>query len=76
MPLSGLKPDLLTYGRRVRATVRRHTGIPTCVGIAPTKTLAKLANRLARKQGSAGVLVLVTPAQWGDALAQVPVDTI
>lgn len=29
--------------------VRRHTGIPTCFGIAPTKTLAKVAVRFAKK---------------------------
>lgn len=34
--------------RDLRATVLRWTGIPTCVGIGPTKTLAKLANHLAK----------------------------
>ena len=71
-----LEPDLRAYGGRVRATVRQHTGIPTCVGIAPTKTLAKLANRLARRQGTTGVVVLETPAQWTAALAQMPVDSL
>ena len=56
--------------------MRQHTGIPTCVGVAPTKTLAKLANRLARKLGTSGVLVLATAAQWQAALAQVPVGTV
>ena len=32
----------------MRATVRQWTGIPTCVGIGPTKTLAKLANHIAK----------------------------
>jgi DNA polymerase V len=35
--------------RDLRATVQRWTGIPTCVGIGPTKTLAKLANHIAKK---------------------------
>ena len=74
--LNLLEPDLLAYGCRVRERVKRHTGIPTCVGIAPTKTLAKLANRLARKHGTNGVLLLQTPAQWQRALAEVPVGTI
>ena len=74
--MSLLAPDLLAYGIRVRATVRQHTGIPVCVGIAPTKTLAKLANRLARRQGTSGVLVLATPGQWEAALAQTPVESI
>jgi DNA polymerase V len=71
-----LAPDLLKYGIRLRETVQQHTGIPTCVGIAPTKTLAKLANRLARKQGTQGVLLLETPTQWQPALALAPVELI
>lgn len=41
--------DLVAYGTEIRTTVRRWTGIPTCVGIAPSKTLAKLANFGAKK---------------------------
>lgn len=37
------------YGKEIRATVLKWVGIPTCVGIAETKTLAKLANRIAKK---------------------------
>lgn len=36
------------YCRRVRDRIRRVTKIPTCVGIGPTKTLAKLANKHAK----------------------------
>jgi DNA polymerase V len=68
--------DLLMYGMKVRQTVKRDTGIPTHVGIAPTKTLAKLANRRARQHGTEGVLLLETPAQWEQALGDVPVGTI
>ena len=68
--------DLLAYGIQLKNTVLRDTGIPVCVGIAPTKTLAKLANRRARLHGTQGVLRLETPAQWEYALAQVPVDSI
>ncbi|RTQ44858.1 Y-family DNA polymerase [Hymenobacter gummosus] len=46
------------YARRISATVHEHVGIPTAIGVAPTKTLAKLANRLAR-QLPAGQRVLV-----------------
>jgi len=35
-------------GRDLRSTVSTWTGIPTCVGIGPTKTLAKLANKIAK----------------------------
>ena len=71
-----LAPDLLAYGADVKARVLAHTGIPTCVGIAPTKTLAKLANRLAGKHGTNGVLLLDTPARWQAALAEAPVACI
>ncbi len=35
-------------GRDLRSTVSAWTGVPTCVGIGPTKTLAKLANKIAK----------------------------
>jgi len=41
--------DLNAYGQDIRATVKQWTGIPVCVGIGPTKTLAKLANHCAKK---------------------------
>lgn len=41
--------DLIAYATEIRSTIRRWTGIPTCIGIAPTKTLAKLANHAAKK---------------------------
>ena len=71
-----LAPSLLEYGQQLRQTVRQHTGIPVCVGIGPTKTLAKLANRLARKQGTNGVLVLATPAECAAALAKTAVADV
>ena len=36
-------------GQAIRRRVRQWTGIPVCVGIGPTKTLAKLANHIAKK---------------------------
>ena len=41
--------DSLDYGQRIRKKVVKHTGIPVCVGMGPTKTLAKLANFAAKK---------------------------
>lgn len=37
------------YGMYIRQHVLKHTGIPTSIGIATTKTLAKIANRIAKK---------------------------
>ncbi len=42
--------NLQAYGQAMRRRVRTWVGIPTCVGIAPTKTLAKLANHCAKKR--------------------------
>ena len=48
--------DLVQYGQQIRARVLQWLGLPVCVGIATTKTLAKLANHVAKKRSSyAGV---------------------
>lgn len=41
--------DLVEHARAMSAQVRQWTSIPTCVGIGPTKTLAKLGNAAAKK---------------------------
>lgn len=48
--------NLLEYGQTIRQTVRQWTGIPVSVGIAPTKTLAKIAAHIAKSDSAyAGV---------------------
>ena len=42
--------DLIAYGLEIKQTIKRWTGLPVCVGIASTKTLAKLANHCAKKR--------------------------
>ncbi len=41
--------DFQDYGNQMRQRILKWTGIPTCVGIAPTKALSKVANKIARK---------------------------
>jgi DNA polymerase V len=41
--------DCKEQGQRIRQRLLREIGMPVCVGVAPTKTLAKLANRAAKK---------------------------
>lgn len=54
LDLDGFDPQsLMTYGQMIRQAVKQSLGIPVCVGIADTKTLAKLANHCAKK-GLAG----------------------
>ena len=45
--------DLMAHAQKMRQQVKQWVGLPVCVGIAPTKTLAKLANHCAKK-GLAG----------------------
>ena len=42
--------DLIAYGQQMRNRILQWTGLPVCVGIGSTKTLAKLANHCAKKQ--------------------------
>ncbi len=41
--------DLNGYGQQIRSRIRQWVGLPVCVGIGTTKTLAKLANHIAKK---------------------------
>jgi len=41
--------NYLLHGQHIRTTVLKNVGLPVCVGIAKTKTLAKLANYIAKK---------------------------
>ncbi len=54
--LEGIRGDLTERAFKIRSRILRWVGLPTCVGIGPTKTLAKLANHIAktaeRKPGS------------------------
>jgi len=44
------KKNLVEYGQQMRSRILKWTGLPVCVGIGASKTLAKLANHLAKKQ--------------------------
>lgn len=41
--------NLDEYGLKIQKTVTKNTGIPVSVGFAPTKALAKVANKIAKK---------------------------
>ncbi len=69
--------DLSEYGRYVVDTVRRHTGIPISLGIADTKTLAKIAARFAKKYaGYAGACLMDTPEKVQKALSLTAVGDV
>ena len=60
--------QLAGFGAEIRERVLRWTGIPVGVGIGATKTLAKVANRAAKKTG--GVFVLDHTSEEGRALLE------
>ena len=64
--MSGID-DLAVHGHQIRSRVLQWVGIPTCVGIAPTKTLAKFCNHLAKKYPShfEGVVVW---SNWSESI--------
>lgn len=63
--------DLLTYGQMLRDTVLKHTGISVGVGIAQTKTLAKLANNAAKTYPKTGGVVVLTDKQRQEKLMRI-----
>ncbi len=63
--------------RALRVKVEQWTGIPVSIGLAPTKTLAKIATRIAKKMPEMnGVFVLSSPADIARALQRCPVEDI
>ena len=76
--LAGFEHRGLTdYARMIRAEVKQATGIPVSIGIGVTKTLAKIANRLAKKTpASGGVWELLDTASHDESLARVAVGDI
>lgn len=69
--------DLAEYGRAIRATVKRWTGIPVAIGLAETKTLAKVAARVAkRSKEDAGVFDLTSCRNRDALLAGTPVEDV
>jgi DNA polymerase V len=75
--LSGFGDDLTDYGRKIRRTVKQWTGMPVSICIAGTKTLAKIANRFAKRSPEAdGVFELTEQARIDEALAQTGVEHI
>jgi DNA polymerase V len=68
---SAARNNYIAYGLKLCTTVKRWTGIPVCIGIGPTKTLAKIANRLAKR--TTGVADLTEVAVQDSVLADTAV---
>ena len=69
--------DLPNHCRAIRERVRQCVGIPVSLGVASTRTLAKIANQSAKKDpGRAGVCCLESPAAIDELLARTAVGDI
>ena len=79
LDLTGIESaiSLVEFGQQVRERIGHWIGITVCVGIAPTKTLAKLANHAAKKYpATQGVVDITNPDRQRRLLALVPVDDV
>ncbi len=73
----GKHGDLTEYARHICATVKQWTGIPVSIGIGRTKTLAKVANRIAKKSTRAnGVFNLMNSPHMDKALEWVDISDV
>ncbi len=69
--------DLLSYGRQIVKTIYKGINIPISMGIAPTKTLAKVASKMAKKVSSqGGVVMLESETEVEIALRNFPVTDV
>ena len=75
---SGLTADGLDrFGSQLRKTVKQWTGIPVSIGVAPTKTLAKVANHIAKRlPDNSGVCVLEKDETIEYCLKKLPVEKL
>ncbi|WP_353777185.1 DUF4113 domain-containing protein [Winogradskyella sp. 3972H.M.0a.05] len=70
--------DFNDYGNQIRKRILKWTGIPTSVGIAPTKALSKVANKIARKfpDYTKGVYVINSEESRIKALKWIPLESV
>lgn len=76
--LSGFgRRDLAQYGREIRNTIKKWVGIPVSIGIGETKTLAKIANRVAKKTpGLEGVFCIHDHPEKDDILSRIDINDV
>jgi DNA polymerase V len=69
--------DRVKYAAELRERIRRQVGIPVSIGIATTKTLAKIANRVAKKEAQFnGVFDLAGNNQIDQVLGKIEVGDV
>jgi DNA polymerase V len=63
--------DLTEYGHKIRSTIKQWLGLPVSIGIAETKTLAKIANRIAKKSIKSGGVLDLTASPYQDRALEI-----
>jgi len=71
-----LKFDLYKYALTIKQTIFQQTGIPVSIGLGPSKTLAKVANHIAKKNTSTGVFDITDDYIRNNTLTYFPVSDI
>ena len=74
LDLTGINENLKNYGERIRADLLKKLGMPIGVGIGATKSLAKVANRIAKKRD--GVFVIENERDRDWALRNTPIEDV
>jgi DNA polymerase V len=71
-------PDYLDYGLQMKTRIQKWVGIPVCVGFAPTKALAKVANKVAKKfqERTSGIYVIDTDEKRIKALKWTKIEDV
>lgn len=64
LDLTTMRRDLVDYGHHIRHHIKKCAGIPVSVGIAETKTLAKLVNNLAKASVKSNGVISLIDTNW------------
>jgi DNA polymerase V len=75
LELKGGFDELTEKACEIKNSIRQWTGLPVSIGIAPNKTLAKIANRIAKKDGL-GVFEMIDEVIQNEVLDQMPVSDV
>ncbi len=78
LDMSAIATDKLkSYGEQLSSVVQRNTGIPVSIGIAPTKTLAKIASKLCKSYPKLnGACLLYRPEDVEKVLSSYPIEDV
>jgi len=74
LKLAGFTGDLEELCKKIIFTVTRNTGIPISIGIGPTKTLAKIANKAAKQSG--GIFIIKNNNQLDALIRNTPIEKV